>query len=77
MRGAAREPGRPPRVRGHGQGNRPSFSGAASPTGPEPLYEMFCAALEYEGSRSHAAVFGSRSSVELANGGPVTIVLDT
>jgi D-aminoacyl-tRNA deacylase len=58
-----------------GRGNRPSFSGAARPVLAEPLYGRFCEALAAEGVRVATGVFGARMSVELANDGPVTIVL--
>jgi D-tyrosyl-tRNA(Tyr) deacylase len=58
------------------KGNRPSFSGAARPEHAEPLYEAFCAALEREGVRVGRGRFGARMLVEIANDGPVTIVLD-
>ena len=58
------------------KGNRPSFSGAAPPGEAEPLYEAFCAALAAEGVAVERGVFGARMQVELANDGPVTIVLD-
>jgi D-aminoacyl-tRNA deacylase len=57
------------------KGNRPSFSGAARPEVAEPLYEVFCAALRELGVGVETGVFGARMSVELANDGPVTIVL--
>jgi D-tyrosyl-tRNA(Tyr) deacylase len=58
------------------RGNRPSFSGAARPEVAEPLYEQFCAALRGLGIAVETGVFGARMVVELANDGPVTIVLD-
>jgi D-tyrosyl-tRNA(Tyr) deacylase len=58
------------------KGNRPSFTGAASPDVAESLYESFCAALEQEGVRVARGVFGARMEVSLVNEGPVTIVLD-
>jgi len=57
------------------KGNRPSFSGAASPDAAESLYECFCselAALEVPVQRG---VFGARMEVELVNDGPVTIIV--
>src|SRR3954447_26557845 len=54
------------------QGNRPSFGDAAPPETAEPLYERVRAALEAQGGR-----FGSRMQVELANDGPVTLLIET
>jgi D-tyrosyl-tRNA(Tyr) deacylase len=59
------------------KGNRPRFSGAAPPERAEPLYESFCAALGREGIEVARGRFGARMEIELANDGPVTIVLDT
>ena len=58
------------------KGNRPSFAAAARPERAEPLYERFCAALRELGLRVETGVFGARMVVEIANDGPVTIVLD-
>jgi D-aminoacyl-tRNA deacylase len=58
------------------KGNRPSFSHAARPEHAEPLYEAFCRALAAEGVEVARGVFGARMTVELANDGPVTIVVD-
>lgn len=57
------------------KGNRPSFTGAATPAVAEPLYDAFCAALEAEGVPVARGVFGARMEVSLVNDGPVTIVL--
>ena len=58
------------------KGNRPSFSEAAPPQLAEPLYERFCSALRELGVTVETGVFGARMRVELANDGPVTILLD-
>jgi D-tyrosyl-tRNA(Tyr) deacylase len=58
------------------KGNRPSFSHAARPELADSLYEAFCGGLEAEGVHVARGVFGARMEVELANDGPVTIVLD-
>jgi D-tyrosyl-tRNA(Tyr) deacylase len=58
------------------QGNRPSFSSAAAPDVAERLYEEFCAALAAIGVVVETGVFRARMRLELANEGPVTIVLD-
>ena len=57
------------------QGNRPSFSEAAEPEVAERLYQAFCAALAALGVPVESGVFGARMRLELANDGPVTIVL--
>ena len=57
------------------EGNRPSFTGAARPDEAEPLYRTFCEALRALGVRVETGLFGARMQVELANDGPVTIVL--
>jgi D-tyrosyl-tRNA(Tyr) deacylase len=57
------------------KGNRPSFTRAAHPEEAEPLYESFCEALRELGIQVETGVFGARMAIELANDGPVTIVL--
>ena len=57
------------------KGTRPSFTDAAPPEQAEPLYQRFCEALRALGVRVETGVFGARMLVELANDGPVTIVL--
>jgi D-aminoacyl-tRNA deacylase len=58
------------------KGNRPSFAEAAEPEVAERLYQDFCAALAALGVPVETGVFGARMRVELANEGPVTIVLE-
>jgi D-aminoacyl-tRNA deacylase len=58
------------------KGNRPSFSGAASPELAQPLYQRFCDDLRALGVPVEQGVFGARMEVELVNDGPVTIILD-
>jgi D-aminoacyl-tRNA deacylase len=58
------------------KGNRPSFVAAAGPELAEPLYEAFCSALEREEVTVARGRFGARMLVEIANDGPVTIILD-
>jgi D-aminoacyl-tRNA deacylase len=58
------------------KGNRPSFTHAARPEVAEPLYESFCEALGAERLEVVRGRFGARMTVEIANDGPVTIVLD-
>ncbi|MBT6094826.1 MAG: D-tyrosyl-tRNA(Tyr) deacylase [Rhodospirillaceae bacterium] len=57
-------------------GNRPSFSGAASPDVGKALYDGFCAALADQGLVVETGEFGARMEVSLVNSGPVTIVMD-
>ncbi len=57
------------------KGNRPSFGEAAEPEVAERLYEDFCAALRALGVAVETGAFGARMRVEIANEGPVTIVL--
>ena len=60
------------------KGNRPSFMPAAPPEQAEALYEYFMRCLAAEGlPKPEAGRFGAEMHVELANHGPVTILMDT
>jgi D-tyrosyl-tRNA(Tyr) deacylase len=54
------------------KGRRPSFTGAAPPEVARPLYEAVADALG-----AARGEFGADMLVELANDGPVTLLLDT
>jgi D-aminoacyl-tRNA deacylase len=58
------------------KGNRPSFSDAAAPEEADRLYESFCSALSALGVPVEKGIFGARMRVEVANDGPVTIMLE-
>ena len=58
------------------KGTRPSFGHAARPDVAEPLVTRFCEVLRGLGIAVETGRFGARMMVELANDGPVTIVLD-
>jgi D-tyrosyl-tRNA(Tyr) deacylase len=60
----------------HGQ-RRPSFLGAAPAEQGRAGYEEFVRALRALGVRVETGVFQAHMSVELANDGPVTILIDS
>lgn len=57
-------------------GNRPGFSGVASPDEARALYERCAAALQELGVSVAMGRFGADMTVALVNDGPVTIWLD-
>ena len=59
------------------KGTRPSFGHAARPAVAETLYEQFTEALRLAGIEVARGVFGARMLVEIANDGPVTVLLET
>ena len=58
-------------------GRRPGFTRAAPPEEANRLYEEFVRALQALNVRVETGVFQAHMSVELANDGPVTILLDS
>lgn len=59
------------------KGRRPSFTGAAAPDTANALYERFIAAAKDCGAPVETGRFGADMLVEIANDGPVTVILDT
>lgn len=57
-------------------GNRPGFSGAASPDVGQRLYETFAKDLASCGIAVETGQFGADMAVELVNDGPVTIWME-
>lgn len=58
------------------KGRRPSFDGAAPPGEAEPLFERFVEELKGSGLRVEQGIFRAHMVVELANDGPVTLILE-
>ena len=59
------------------KGRRPTWLAAAPGEISEPLYRAVCVGLEEHGIRVERGVFGADMTVELANDGPVTMILET
>ena len=59
------------------KGRRPSFIGAAPPALAEPLYRAFVHAVRALGIETKTGEFGADMLVEIANDGPVTLVVET
>ena len=59
------------------KGRRPSFSEAARPEKANPLYECFVDELRKLGLRVETGRFQAAMLVEIANDGPVTVLLDS
>ena len=58
------------------KGRRPSFTDAAAPGLAEPLFVRFSELLAQQGIPTQKGVFGAHMLVEIANDGPVTIILE-
>jgi D-tyrosyl-tRNA(Tyr) deacylase len=59
------------------KGRRPNFMQAAAPTLANELYDQFNEQLRSYGIQVETGIFGAMMDVELANDGPVTILLDS
>jgi D-tyrosyl-tRNA(Tyr) deacylase len=59
------------------KGRRPSFIDAAAPEAGEALYRYVVQRLRAAGFTVETGEFGAHMVVEIANDGPVTILLDT
>lgn len=59
------------------RGRRPAFDQAAAPDAAIPLYHALIEELRANGIRVETGVFQAHMTVELANEGPVTILLDS
>ena len=59
------------------RGRRPSFADAAPPDRADDLYQNYVRCLRAEGLHVETGVFQAMMKVELANEGPVTILLDS
>lgn len=58
------------------KGRRPSFTDAASPDLARPLVDRFAQLLSGQGIPTQTGEFGAHMLVEIANNGPVTILLE-
>ena len=59
------------------KGRRPSWIAAARPEAAEPLVDAVAEELAALGARVARGVFGAHMLVEIANDGPVTLLLDS
>ena len=59
------------------KGRRPTWLAAAPGEVSEPLYRAVCDGLEEQGTHVERGVFGADMTVELANDGPVTLLLES
>jgi len=59
------------------KGRRPSFGDAMEPEGARALFEQFCSRSKSLGVPVETGRFRAEMLVEIANDGPVTLLLDT
>jgi len=59
------------------KGRRPSFVSAAPGSIAEPIYREFVSAIEARGVAVKTGDFGADMLVEIANDGPVTLIIDS
>jgi D-tyrosyl-tRNA(Tyr) deacylase len=59
------------------RGRRPSFDAAADPKVAAALYKYFCEKMRAEGIPVKTGEFAAYMEVNIANDGPVTILLDS
>lgn len=59
------------------KGRRPSFIAAMEPERANELFQRFCQACRAGGAKVESGRFRAEMLVEIANDGPVTILLDT
>lgn len=58
------------------KGRRPSFTDSAPPDIAQPLVDRFATLLEEQGVPTQSGEFAAHMLVEIANDGPVTILLE-
>ncbi|MGI5824221.1 MAG: D-aminoacyl-tRNA deacylase [Bacillota bacterium] len=59
------------------RGRRPGFTEAARPENADPLYQHFVGELRKYGIKVETGVFQTDMLVDIANDGPVTLLLDS